>query len=182
MVRNFIKGFSIYQLMIITLLAALGIAIKTIIGPLVRLFTGPMFIPGGVVAGGIYMLFLVLAVSLTGKKSAGLLCGFVQALIVLITGFGGHHGPLTLVSYTLPGLTILVLLLLMRHDGCCNICCFFMGMLANLTGTLIIGAVFFALPWIPLLLSLCASSLSGGLGGLLSWTFTKQIKKLGVIG
>jgi len=180
LVRDFINKFSIYQLMIITLLAALGIAIKTVIGPLVRLVTSPLLMPGGVVAGGIYMMFLVLAVSLTGKKSAGLLCGFVQALIVLVTGFGGHHGPLTLVSYTMPGVAILVLLLIMRHDGCCKVCSFFMGMVANLAGTLVVSAAFFALPGIPLLLSLAASSLSGGLGGLLAYSFTRQIKKLGI--
>ena len=38
-------------------LAACGLAIKTGVVPLAQMITGPLLIPGGVVAGGCYMLF-----------------------------------------------------------------------------------------------------------------------------
>lgn len=53
--------FTLVDHMITAVLAAAGIAIKTVIVPLAQMITGPLLIPGGVVAGGFYMLFLVLA-------------------------------------------------------------------------------------------------------------------------
>jgi len=182
MFRKFIRKFSIYHLMIITLLAALGIAVKIPLQPLAQMITGPLFIPGGAMAGGIYMMFLVLSVSITGKAGAAVICGFVQALLVMITGLGGHHGALTLVTYTLPGLAVDLLMFLSRHRGCCRKCCFFGSMAANVTGTLLVGAAFFSMPLIPLLLMLCSAALSGGLGGILAWEITKKLKTFIKIG
>jgi len=179
--RGFLGNFSVLDLMIIAILAALGIAVGGIVGPLVRLITGPLFLPGGSVAGGIYMLFLVLCVSLTGKKSSALLCGIVQAIIVYVTGFGGHHGAITIITYSAPGLMILLLLLLMRHNGCCKLCMFFAGMIANLAGTFAVSAGVMQLPLVPMLLGLTLAAFSGGLGGLLGHGLTVQIKKLEVI-
>ena len=181
MLKKFINRFTIFELMLIALLAAMGVAVKSVITPLTHLLTGPLYIPGGVVAGGIYMLFLVLAVSLTGKQGAAVFCGFCQGLMVLVIGAGGSHGALSVVSYTLTGLSVDLIMLILRHKGCCLLCCFFGGMAANLTGTLIVNAAFFALPTIPLALSLATSALSGGLGGALAWAFTKQLRKLGVV-
>jgi len=173
--KAWLRKFTIYDLIVIALLAASGIAVKSVIGPLVRLVTGPLFIPGGAIAGGIYMMFIVLAASVTKKPSAALLCGFVQAIMVLITGMGGHHGWLTLVSYSAPGLAIGVLMVIMRHRGCCRFCCFLAGIVANVTGTFIVQAAFFQLPAVPLVLALSSAALSGGGGGILAWSLTKQI-------
>jgi len=181
MIKKFTAKFSIFQLMVIALLAAMGIAVKTVITPLVQMLTGPLYIPGGVVAGGLYMLFLVLAVSLTGRRGSAVFCGFCQGLMVLIIGAGGSHGAFSIVSYTLTGLSVDLLMLALRHKGCCLMCCFFGGMAANLAGTLLVNAAFFEMPAIPLMLSLAAGALSGGFGGTLAWIFTKQLRKLRVI-
>ncbi|MDR2167811.1 MAG: ECF transporter S component [Clostridiales bacterium] len=181
MTRKFLAGFSIFDLMIIAVLAALGVAIGGFIGYFVRLITGPLMLPGGAVAGGIYMLFLVLCVSLTGKKSAAFLCGLVQAIIVMISGIVGNHGAMTIITYTMPGVAIFLLFVLMRHKGCCKLCCFFGCMAANLTGTFLVGWGVMALPAVPMLLALAIAALSGGLGGLLTWSLAKQLKKLEVI-
>ena len=181
MIKKFIDRFSIFHLMIITLMAALGIAVKSVIVPLVHLITGPLYIPGGVVAGGVYMMFLVLAVSLTGMRGAAVFCGFCQGIMVLIIGMGGSHGALSIVSYSVTGLAVDLIMLIIRHKGCCILCCFLGCMAANLTGTLIVSAAFFEMPLIPLLLSLTAGALSGGCGGLTAWSITKQLRKLGVV-
>ena len=181
MTHKLLKTFSIYHLMVIAILAALGIAVGSITGYLVRLITRPLMIPGGAVAGGIYMLFLILATAFTNKKTAAALCGFVQAIIVMLTGFGGHHGAITIITYTAPGLAILAVMLIMRHKGCCALCCFFAGAAANLTGTFLVGFGVMALPLVPMLLSLTLAFVSGGLGGLLANSIIKQVKKLGVI-
>jgi len=181
MIKKFIGTFSLFQLMIIALLAAAGIAVKSVVTPLVHMLTGPLYIPGGVVAGGLYMLFLVLAISLTGKRGSAFFCGFCQGLMVLIIGAGGSHGALSVLSYSLTGLSVELIMLILRHRGCCLLCCFFGGMAANLTGTLVVNAAFFGMPAIPLALSLAAAALSGGFGGVLAWVFTKQLRKLKVI-
>jgi len=181
MIKKFTDRFSLFELMLIALLAAMGIAVKSVITPLIHVFTGPLYIPGGVVAGGVYMLFVVMAVSLTGKRGSALLCGFYQGVMMLIIGAGGFHGALSVISYSVTGLSVDIIMLILRHRGCCLLCCFFGGMAANLTGTLIVNAVFFGMPSIPFAFSLVAAALSGGFGGILAWLVTKQLKKLRVI-
>ena len=167
--------------MIVAILAALGIAVSGIVGYLVRIVTSMLFIPGGAVAGGIYMLFLVLAVAFTKKKSAALLCGFVQAIIVMVTGIGGHHGAMTIITYTMPGVAVLVLLLIMRRDCSCRLSCFFSCLAANMTGTFLVAAGVMGLPMVPMLLAVKVSALSGGLGGLLAFSLARQVEKTGVL-
>ena len=124
------------------------------------------------------MLFIVVAAGLTEKRGAATITCIVQALLVLVTGVTGSHGIFSLVTYTLPGVMVDLLLLVIRHRGCCRLCCFFAGMTANVTGTLLTNVVFFRLPLIPLLLMLFAAALSGGLGGLIAHGIIGRIKKL----
>jgi len=181
MFHKFLKKYTVFNLITIALMAALGIAVKSVITPLVHIITGPLFIPGGAVAGGVYMMFLVLAVSLTGARGAAVLCGLCQGIMVLIAGTAGSQGALSIVTYTLTGAAADLLLVIIRHKGCCVMCCFFADMVANLAGTLIVNSAFFNLPAVPLMLTLAAGALSGGLGGVLAWLITKQLRKYRVI-
>ena len=181
MMKQFLKRFRLFDLMIITLAAALGIAVKAVITPLTHIVTGPLYIPGGVVAGGVYMMFPVMAVSFTGIRGAAGLCGLCQGILVLIAGSAGSHGVLSIPVYALTGLSVDVIHLLLNHRGCCMLCCCFSGMAANLTGMLITNLAFFRLPFTPLMLSLAAGALSGGLGGILAWAITDSLLKYRVI-
>lgn len=58
---------------------------------------------------------------------------------------------------------------------------FILGLLANISGTLLSSIIFFRLPIIPLLLSLCAASLSGGMGGLIAYKLIKELNRTGII-
>jgi len=159
----------------------LGVGVKPVVSTLAQLVTGPLFIPGGSVAGGIYMLFLVLAASLTGMRGAGTLCGLCQGLMAMALGMAGSHGALSLVTYTLPGLAAdLMFLTFARKEANLPACCI-AGLLANVAGTVSVNFVFFSLPLIPLLLSLSAAALSGALGGAGAWGITKQLKQWGII-
>ena len=176
-----LKRFSLVDLMLIAMMAALGIAVKSVITPLVHIITGPLYIPGGVVAGGLYMMFLVLAVSLSAKPGAATLCGFCQGVMVLLIGSAGSHGALSILIYTLTGVSVDVLMGLIRHRGCCVLCCFLGGIAANLAGTLQVNLAFFRLPFVPMVLSLATAALSGGLGGVLAWTLTSRLKQYKVL-
>ena len=178
---NRLRSFSIKDLILIAAMAALGIGVKAVVTPIIQLASAPLFIPGGSLAGGLYMMWLVVAAGITGKRGAASLTGLIQAILVLLTGVGGSHGFLSLVSYTLPGIAIDFWLLISRHRVCCLPCAFVSCVLANLIGSLTVSYIFFRLPVIPLLLSLAAAALSGGVGGILSWHLLCALRKYDIV-
>lgn len=173
--------FQLADYVVLAMLAGMGIASKVIIVPLAQAITGPLFIPGGVVAGGFYMLFLILGTAITGKFGAALLVALIQAVLVTITGTFGSHGAASLLTYTLPGVAVEIWFFLSRHRGCCPFCCFAAGMLANMAGTFGVNLAIFNLSLVPLLLSIAAAALSGGLGGLLASSIVRGLQKLDII-
>lgn len=84
--------FTTFDFILMALMAALGIATKPIIVPLTHMITGPLFVPGGAVAGGFYMMWIALAAGLVGKRGAATITAIIQALIVVATGTFGSHG------------------------------------------------------------------------------------------
>ena len=176
-----LRRFTIKDLILIAAMAALGLAVKAVVTPLIHLASAPLFIPGGALAGGLYMMWLIMAVGLTGKRGSATLAGLVQAIMVILTGIGGSHGLISLVSYTLPGLIIDMWLLISRHRICCLPCAFISCILANLCGTMAVNQIFFKLPPLPFLLSLAAAAFSGGVGGVLVWHLLRALRKYDII-
>ena len=168
------RYFKLSDYVILAMLAALGIASKVIIVPLAQIVTGPLFLPGGVVAGGFYMMFLILGTAITGKMGAALLVSLIQAALVTITGTFGSHGAASLFTYSLPGLAVEMWFFFSKHRGCCPFCCFIAGMVANVAGI-------FNLSFIPLMLSIAVAALSGGLGGLVASRVVRGLQKLDII-
>ncbi len=184
------QALPVRGLVFIALLAALGIAAKPVLGPLVHLLTSYLFIPGGVVAGGVYMMFLVLAAALNCKGTAGRIpfaatfTSIVQALIVMTTGLFGFHGIMSIMTYTAPGLAVDLVFLAfsLRKSESLSFPCFFGGFAANLAGAYAVNLVFFSLPVLPLLLSLFVAALSGGVGGVTASMIHAHLKKLSLVG
>ena len=170
-----LKTFRVYELILIALMAALGIATKPIIVPLTHLITGPLFIPGGSVAGGFYMFWIVLAAGLVGKRGTATMTAFVQALIVVTTGFFGSHGLVSILTYTIPGLAIDLIFLIFKRKWTNSYEFFAAGVIANLAGTYLTNLVFFRLPMLPLLMSLASGILSGGLGGIIAYSIYRSL-------
>ncbi len=175
--RNFLDRFTPYDLIIIALMSAIGIAIKPIIVPLSHILTGSLLIPPGAVTGGIYMLWLVMGFGITGKRGTMTLIGLVQAILVMATGMVGSQGVMSLLSYTMPGIVADLGLLLVGHRVCCLPCGFLAGLLSNITGTIMVNLVYYRFPLIPLLLSLSVAALSGGLGGVIAFKIVQQIRE-----
>ena len=166
--KSFLARFSIYDLIVLSLMACLGIATKPLVVPLAHIITGPLFIPGGAVAGGLYMMWIVLGAGLVGKLGAATLIAAVQAIVVMAMGMLGTHGIMSIFTYILPGLAVDLVFLVTRHRGCCSGCCFAAGIAANTSGALLVNLIFFRLPMVPLVLTLSAAALSGGVGGLIA--------------
>jgi hypothetical protein len=130
-----LAGYSLYDLIIIAMMAALGLATKPIVVPLAHIITGPLFMPAGAVAGGFYMMWLVLGFGITGKRGTMTLIGVVQSIMVIATGIVGSHGALSILTYTLPGILADLGLLPTRHRVCCLPCAFLAGLWCNVGET-----------------------------------------------
>lgn len=179
--NKLLKKFSVYDLLIIAILAAAGIAIKPVVVPLVHLISGPLMIPGGSLAGGLYMLWMIIAYGIVRKPGTATLLGLVQALMVIFTGIIGSHGIMSLFTYTMPGVAVDLFLLLIGHRICCRTCSFFAGGIANVTGTACVNVVFFQVPGVYLILILSIAFLSGSVGGLLAWKLLEILDDYNVL-
>ncbi|MGI6486029.1 MAG: ECF transporter S component [Tepidanaerobacteraceae bacterium] len=181
--KKFIKRFSPYNLVIIALVSAIGIAVKPFTTTFAHIITGPLYIPGGVVGGGLYMMWIVIGTGLVGIPGTATLIGIIQAFMVIILGSYGTHGALSLLTYSVPGVFIDLLLLFMRGHRhiCCPLCAFLAGAVANIGGTVVVSLAFFNLPLIPLLLSITLAALSGGLGGLIAFYILSQLRKMDIM-
>jgi len=176
--KRFLKNFSAFDLVVLAMMAALGVAVKPLVVSLAHMVTGPLLIPGGSLAGGFYMMWLILGAAIVDKRGAATLIGLVQAILVLAVGVYGTHGIVSLLTYTLPGLGVDLLYFAFRLKAGNKSAMFTGGILANVCGVLLTNLVFFRLPLIPFLLSLSAGALSGGVGGLLAFLVSSRLKKL----
>lgn len=177
---KFLSKFSSQELLYIAVLAALGLAIKPIVTPLVHLVSAPLMIPGGSLAGGFYMMWLVLASILINHRGAAFTVGFVQAIVILSLGYFGNHGAVSLISYSIPGIAVEIVALIFRKNN--NITYNVIACVsANLTGAIVVTILVMRLAMIPLIISLIAATISGIFGGILSYSMLKKLKKYGVI-
>lgn len=160
------------------MMAALGVAVKPIVVSLVHIISGPLFIPGGSLAGGFYMMWIVLGAGLVNKRGTATLIGLVQAIIVITVGAYGTHGIMSLLTYTLPGLTVDVLLWITRQKPDERLAMLMGCIGANVCGVLLSNLMFFRLPLTPLILALSAGALSGALGGWLAGLIQERLNKL----
>ena len=172
--KGFLERFSLFELILLALIAAAGIAAKPIVIAISHLITGPLLIPGGALAGGFYMLFVVLGGALVGKRGGATLVCLIQSLLVLTSGVYGSHGAASVITYVVPGLLVDLLWIICRTSGASLTACFFGGIVANISGSVLVNLVFFRLPPIPLLFTSVLAALSGGLGGIVAWQIVKH--------
>ena len=178
MLRKLLKGFTTFDLVIIALLSAGGIATKPFVRLLTQIATGTL-IPSGAVAGVIYMFWIVLACSITKKRGTAILVGIVQSMLVIVFDMLGNKGVANLLVYIMPGIALeLVMLFFPRYVGSV-FSGFVAGMVANATGTLIMGLIFMRLPVIPLAISLGIASFFGGIGGVFGFSLFRVMKRFG---
>ncbi|MEA4921923.1 MAG: ECF transporter S component [Eubacteriaceae bacterium] len=176
-----LQKFSVYDLVVMAIMAAVGIAIKPAVVPLAHLVTGPLMIPSGALAGGLYMMWLVIGYGIVKKPGTATIISIVQAILVLITGVVGSHGIMSLFTYIAPGIAMDLALLITGHRVCCRGCAVLAGAVANVTGTACVNIVFFQAPGVYLVLILAVALLSGGAGGLIAWELLKVMDKYHLI-
>ena len=166
------------DLVLMALFASLGIATKNVVHPLVAVITEPLYIPAGAVAGGIYMMWPVLAFAFVRKVGAASMTSLTQAFISLVMPFG-NFGLLSFVIYLAPGLAIDAFFLLSRHKACCAPCCMIATAIANAVGTVLVGALVLLLPLGVLSFLAVIAAISGSIGGFIANMLLVRIGKIG---
>lgn len=177
MLKKLVGKFSIFEIIIIALMATLGIATKPVIVPLAHIITGPLYIPGGAIAGGLYMMWIVLGVGLIGRVGVSTLISIVQAIMVVSLGIYGTHGIVSFFTYILPGLVVDLYMFISKSKEFQLGHFFICGILANMSGTFLVNVAFFRLPIVPLILTLATAAFSGGIGGLIAYTIVERLRK-----
>ena len=180
-IQNMHKGtlkIATVDLVLMALFASLGLATKNIIHPLVATITGPLYIPTGAVAGGVYMMWPVMAFGFVRKVGAASMTSLTQAFISLLLPFG-NFGLLSFVIYLAPGLAIDGFFLLSRHKACCAACCMVAAAIANVVGTILVGALVLVLPWVVLSFLAVVAAISGCIGGFVANMLLVRVGKIG---
>jgi hypothetical protein len=167
------------DLVLMALFASLGLATKNVIHPLVATITGPLHVPTGAVAGGLYMMWPVMAFGLVRRVGAASMLSLTQAFISLLMPFG-NFGLLSFVIYLAPGLAIDAFFLLSRHKACCAACCAGASAIANVVGTIAVGALVLFLPLVVLSFLSVVAAISGCIGGFIANMLLVRIGKIGV--
>ena len=169
-----LKKISTLDAVFITLMAACGLALKPIIGPLSKLISSVLLMPGGSIAGAVYMMWPMLALLVVKEKGTASLVGLIEGVIVTISGIYGSHGILSIITYLLPCLFIDASYMLLKQWE--NRLKFFIPpALGNTVGSLLVVMFFLHLPLIPLLIGLIPAFIFGGLGGLLALKLYKLL-------
>jgi len=161
-------------------MSALGLAVKPIVTPLIHLISAPLMIPGGSLAGGLYMMWIALAIAIVNKPGAGLLVGVTQAIVMLSMGYFGNHGVVSLISYSLPGLTAEIVSFFIKNKEPLSFHVLTVT-LANLTGAFVVTIIVMRLATIPLIISIVAAAISGIIGGIISYSIFKKLKKFNLV-
>lgn len=120
------------------------------------------------------MLWLGLAVVLVPKRGSAFLTAFVQGAVTLVLGYFGHHGVMSIIIYTAPGLTVELIALLFR-DKKTLFAQTSMITGANITGSALVALLIMRLPVILLAISLTASVISGILGGVAGYAIINRL-------
>jgi hypothetical protein len=169
-----LQKISTLNAVFITFMAAGGLALKPIIGPLGKIIGSIFFIPGGAIAGAVYMIWPMLALLVVQRFGVATLVGLIEGIIVIITGIYGSHGILSLITYLLPCILIdIAYVILKKAPG--TLSHFIPPALGNTCGTLIVAYFMMHLPDLPLLLSLIPAFIFGGFGGILAAKFHKVL-------
>lgn len=167
------------DLVLMSLFASLGMATKNVIHPLISTVMGPLDMPTGAVAGGIYMMWPIMAFGLVQKTGAATMTSLTQAFISLLLPYG-NFGLLSFIIYLGPGLAIDGFFLLSRHRACCAPCCIAASAIANAVGTLLVGGLILVLPWTVLAFLAVVAAISGGVGGFIANMLLVRISKIGI--
>jgi hypothetical protein len=172
--------YTVRDMVFIALLAALGIAIKPLVVPLIRVVAVPLGLPGGSLIGGVYMMWLILGHAFTGKRWAATLVGVVQAALAWVTGAPGPQGPWMLAIYMAPGVAADLVMRLNPASvfGLSPAVAMLAGAAANATGVVLMCFIVYRIPFPVLTLSMAVGAVSGSIGGVFACIIHRRVSAI----
>ncbi|QNM05417.1 hypothetical protein [Qiania dongpingensis] len=164
------KRSKLAMLNFMALCCVLGLFTKKLVNPMANVITEALHIPGGI-STGFSIMFLVVALEVTGMRGGGSLMGCVQGLLALALGRVGSMGIFMPIGYLIPGITIdLVCGLMKKGRFCRQERMVLTNVLAAVMASVTANVLVFELKGTVLWLYLCVSAASGSIYGLLgSW-------------
>ena len=125
------------------------------------------------------MMWPIMAFGFVRRIGAASMVSLIQAFISLILPYG-NFGLLSFVIYLGPGIAIDAFFYLSRHKACCLGCCMMASAIANVVGTVLVGAMVLFLPGIVLAFLAVIAAISGCIGGFIANMLLVRIGKLGL--
>jgi hypothetical protein len=160
-----LKSFALRDLILIALLASLSIATKPFVSWLSNSITASAHLPGGLIGGVFYMMWLSLVYRVIGKKFSVLFFCILQAfLAVTVTGVF----PLRAVTYIPPGIIAELVFYFMQNSKHHTLVNILAGALANASGAISTYYLFIGKETSPLPILILISLISGGASGILA--------------
>ncbi len=160
----------------IVLMAVCGVALKPFVGPMARLAGSALFMPSGSIAGAVYMMWPLLGLLVVRRFGTAASVGLLEAVIVMITGFYGSHGIITLITYVFPCMVMDFLFYMIPKKA--NP--FWLALpagLGNAAGSALVGFLVMRLPAVPLIISTAAAVFFGAFGGALAFGLYRLLIK-----
>lgn len=158
-------------------MSAFGLAIKPIVGPIINSITSSLLLPGGVIAGAIYLIWPMLALLIINRKGSAILVGIVQGTVISITGIYGSHGIISLAIYSLPCIIIEFVYFTMSPLNPA-LARFVATAAGNVSGMLFISVLFIRMPLSILLIGIIPAFLFGGFAGIFANLFSIRLMKI----
>lgn len=173
------RRFTTRELVLMSLLAASGIACKPLISPIFNLITDFIRIPGGSCTAGFSLMFLVLGKRWVPARGAATMMAAVQALLAILWGTGSVTGVYMLASYLAPGIVIDLVMGLgmsrrVSHQAAAQAAC----ALGVVAGAAVNNLLFFRLSLVPALLFYLLGAVSGMFGGWLATLLYRRLSML----
>ncbi len=176
--------FSTRDLLLMAALAALGGVTSTYVSAAGRVVQSFVGVPGGMQwAAGLHVLWLTLAVGLTGKQGAGTVTGIIKGIVELLTG--NPHGLLVVLVDVVAGVLVDVGFLAFRDKD--RLPGYLLAGGLSTFSNVIIFQLFAVLPadilsYGAILLLCIVAALSGVVfAGVLGYTLTRTLRRTGVV-
>jgi energy-coupling factor transport system substrate-specific component len=158
------KRMTSFEIILIALLSVLGVVIKPMIMPVLNILTDVILIPGGSVAGGFNIMWIVIGATIIDRKYVAIYMCFLQAVVSLLMGISGFHGILIFVTYMVPGIIVDFVMYYLKRLNLKHRM-ILAGALGNLCGSFLTNYLFFQLDIVPMLLFYAFAMIAGGSGG-----------------
>lgn len=159
------------------MLAVMGIVCKSAIAPAVNILTDMLFIPGGSTVAGISISFLLVGANFVPGKYTATKMAFIQGFMALVMGYSSFQGLFILISYTIPGVVIDMILhpsliRLLNEQNAIKLA----GTCGVISGLLVTNTAFFNLEPLPFFLFCIMGILSGMMGGELAFMLVCRLR------